>query len=616
VLVLVVANSGASEVEQLDIGQSEDWAVDGMHAEEADAEALVELGEEPKQGYASGSAPQKGYASGTYASATKPPLKFTKTGATNRRAGYAEVVRYLKHLTKTVTQRPPKGGRSPTAMLDKRIQNLSASEDMMKDKLVHSKQMVRLLEEEKAAVAGSASFTMGVIQNYSVGEHLKQLHKAIVHEHTSQSKLHTIIDRIRSKTKELKATRTKFRLALAKKEARARVARLKKWSREKVDFNMWRAKHTHHDYNAFLKWKLSQKVKSEASEQQKREARAMTKVDNKLQALVRHEMTGVKQQVASVQLPTQAQSIAVAIKGMAEKDTWKRRREVVTDEDAKAAKQHARFVQDRLAAAKTSAELKASQLKMRHRLEKGEDKQKRLNTMIHVQHVLAQKEKKVAPMSQTEVKVLLSKPDSKEDIARLELKLKRAKTYATKAKRERDITFDTMGARVREDERRSMRLGGLEQRADETRAKVSAILRLQKANARMAKARKTNAAYELKAKAEVSKLSAKLKVARGAYRRASATAKAAKKDNDKASRALRIKRDITKAKAASKVKDAKAEAIAAQVIAFASNKPFSPFQQREKAQPKMTKSDYSSGSKTRAAPAASAATKPQEDAHI
>merc|ERR1711865_1188304 len=82
-----------------------------------------------------------------------------------------------------------------------------------------------------------------------------------------------------------------------KRASMKKFKRLKKWAREKVSFNMWRANHPVQDRTR-TEWKLNKKVKFKERSEKKRVGVLKDKIDTRLRRKVKAQTVEIKHKVA------------------------------------------------------------------------------------------------------------------------------------------------------------------------------------------------------------------------------------------------------------------------------------------------------------------------------
>jgi len=495
--------------------------------------------------------------------ASSDVTNFTTTPYTSRRHGYADVLRYLRFLTQHPDKRAEQRLEQETATEDHQIEALKSKITHCKDNLQHSSHMLEMLHEERQAAEDSLNFATGRMERFEVQEQLKKLAKDISHENKAARLWTKKMQPFGTKIQSLRALKKKKRFAFAERRAKRQTERLKRWSREKVDFSTWRAANTGTGNRKYMEWKLTHKVKAQESAQKSQMERMRHKLEATLEQKVQKQFLSIKEKVAASSKMTEAQGILNRIKLHVDKQEPKRIAETKREEREKYHSFQDQLSKDTNGALQVSAEEKALvEDGKRHQLENGAAKQKRLNGLARL-GLLKQligprskrrKRRRKSKSSRTkkpaagDVHMLdantngeyfvhtSENPDPKEqekDAKTLAQKLAQAKAEHQKFKQKRKQSVAAIAAHALADEGETMKLSRMRLRNQEMAAKASAIKRMQTLHAKLAKLQSSDAAQEMEHKVQMAAHAKKLMTARKDYELAKHMAAAAEKTHKK-----------------------------------------------------------------------------------
>jgi len=493
------------------------------------------------------------------ATANDTGIEFDNSQYSNRRAGYAEVVRYLNQLN----EEPAAGNASSFAKamredpeLAHLAQSIETQESFVEKAInhtLHATKMKQILTEDREAVVNSAPFRTSKLDRMALNEQLDRLDKAILHEKTAAARWKISRGTATAKLRKLRQKQVTMQVEYVKGDAKARARLLKKIARQHVDFNMWRASHTGPENADYLAWKKTQSVDYQKKQMQDRVEQVRSKLEMSLDKQFRNEFTKVEHEVESSSNHSDAINIMDSIKSLAESDTY--------EEDSKTnqAEEHSlneyrdlgqKLDDDMQEMQYHTEEAKEMNTMPRVKLESNEAKIARLKGLYaagivrnknfkrtRMEQIMRQLNDEPAITGKTETLYTMYKDKHPDEAAEqkaqtlLDARVKAAQAQQDKWDAARSQETEKYAARVNSDALRDRELNGMELRAFETKAKYNAVLRLKNLNAKLAKLEgKGGGSSEVKAKGEASELAKKLKMAKGAYQRASVASDHAHQD--------------------------------------------------------------------------------------
>jgi len=361
------------------------------------------------------------------------------------------------------------------------------------------------LREEKQGLKRSMDFTKATLERYQIKEKLQRLEQAIHHERTAQDLWVSKRSPLKLKLQKLSSQLKTKRFAFAEKGAKQQVKRLKKWAKQKVDFNMWRAKNTGPENKKFLRWKLTKKVRIRERMEKTHMEAIRQKLEHSLEAKVNRQFVNVKNEVQAVQHMTEGQGILARIKIEADKEEYKRKRDTNKDLDKSYQRLRNKFDKDTENSGKITADLQTVGMGQTRRMESGAAKQNRRNNLAKARAIakraMRNRRLKIPQVVDPKLaaKYFLFKSENadpkvlKQAARDLDLKVVQAKAQDKLFVKQRKAATSVVASRAYGDESRAQKLSGLKIRAIEMKEKSSAIKKLQVLHAKLKKLKNTPA---------------------------------------------------------------------------------------------------------------------------
>jgi hypothetical protein len=435
-----------------------------------------------------------------------------------------------------MSEHPPKQQRTKgmaiTQAIDAQIRSQGIAIVNQQGAVEHTKMMIEQLKEEKQTTKDTAKMGVDGVTQWQnhVPLLVAQIDKAIAKKKKFETKQQEKLNSAKAKLHRLQNRRHTMVVRSLKREEMKKFARLKKWSREKVDFNLWRANHPVQD-NSRTEWKLTKKVKFKERAEKTKVDRIKETIAAQLRRKVKAQTVEVKHKVADSLKQTAAgryaAEISRIIKLKAGKAKNARVHRIRVQNEKVSEKLQNRGNQEEKRLAMILATEKTASLKFRKKLESTRAKQRRLDSDAIARQVMRQKAHHEAPFDATDAKYLLYTATGKGSAnpyginaaqsKRLSMKVKESEAKDAIRVQVRDKKFDAFDAAESKSEAQSMKLENVRLRTFEMKAKLASIKKMQVAHNKLAAVKKSDAAEKMKTQVKAKKLDDKLTFAKKGY---------------------------------------------------------------------------------------------------